>query len=266
VAQAVTLVGNLRRFLTGIGGPPEIQGPARIGSSVSPAGNDPEVTETSFPLPDGVGDNNAVYVGGAWYAINGPLVWALASLDGIVPDAAVMALDELERNTLKAHAEAYPEHWNGVVNVDDACWSFFSSDPGACGVGALILLGGSNYAGQITHKHAWTLFSLLKLAGVEPTRDGYRIAPRLPLDGWSLRFPNLGLAQDGATLRGYLKPAADGPIELYLQPRGVAAGARYAAWVDGVPVTLLPDPQGGVRIPLQGRAGQLTDWALRGLP
>jgi hypothetical protein len=261
--QATTLVANVRRFLTGISAPPQIRGPAQIGSSLSPAGNDPDVTETSFPLPDGVGDNNAVYVGGAWYAINGPLVWALGHLDGVVPGAAEMALDELERNTLSAHAQAFPDYWNGVLNVDDACWSFFSSDPGRCAIGSLVTLGGSSYAGQITHKHAWTLFALLKLAGIEPTLRGYRIAPHLPLDGWSLRLPNVGIAQSGRELRGYLRTAADGPIELTVMPRGAPSGSRYVAWVNGERVETHPATDGGVTFSVVVQSGVPLDWAVR---
>src|SRR5207248_11193902 len=74
--QASTLVANIRRFLTGIGAPPQVHGPARIGSSQSPAANDPDVTEHTEP-PIGTGGNNAVWVGGGWFAIDGTLPWAL---------------------------------------------------------------------------------------------------------------------------------------------------------------------------------------------
>ena len=43
--QAHTLVANVRRFLTGVGAPAQTHGPARIGSSQSPARNDPDVDE-----------------------------------------------------------------------------------------------------------------------------------------------------------------------------------------------------------------------------
>ena len=105
--QSATLVGNIRRFLTGVGAPPEVKGPAKIGSSQSPAANDPDVTEYDADLA-ARRSNNAVYVGGAWYAVNGWLTWALGELDGVVPNAREYALDELERNTLAAHATRLP--------------------------------------------------------------------------------------------------------------------------------------------------------------
>ena len=84
--QAATLVGNIERYLQGRGAPPELGGPTRIGTSQSPARADPDVTETD--AVDGVGDGNAVYVGGTWYALNGPLTWALGELAGEVAGAA----------------------------------------------------------------------------------------------------------------------------------------------------------------------------------
>src|SRR5206468_7506555 len=104
-ARSAKLVANIRRFLTGIGAP---GGPSRVGSSQSPAANDPGVTETDAGAHLGVGDNHAVFVGGQWFAVNGWLVWALARLDGVVPHARAYAFDELERNTLAARATVYP--------------------------------------------------------------------------------------------------------------------------------------------------------------
>ncbi len=261
--EAQSIVAHTKRFLTGIGAPPELNGPSRIGSTQSPAAADPEVTEISIG-PQGVGDGNAVFVGGSWFSINGPLIWALGQLDGVVPGAADYALDELERNSLTAHAEAFPEYWNGIVNIDDACWSWFSTDPGRCGIGLLITLGAT--AGQITHQHAWSLFTLLKLAGIEPTRDGYRIAPHLPLDGWSLRLPHLGIAQQGQSLRGYVRPAADGPIAFEVTPRGVAPGVRLRAAVDGVAVPAERLANGGLRFSGNATAGDALDWAVAPAP
>ena len=83
----------------------------------------------------GVGDNHAVFVGGQWFAVNGWLVWALARLDGVIPRARAYAFDELERNTLAARATVYPDHWDGILSVDDACRSWYSTDPEECGIG-----------------------------------------------------------------------------------------------------------------------------------
>jgi hypothetical protein len=255
--QAATLVANTRRYLEGVGAPAALNGPARIGASMSPATDDPDVTERTAVT--GVGDRNAVFVGGTWYAINGPLTWALGTLDGTVPGASALALDELERNTLHAHATAYPDHWTGVLDVDDACRSFFSTDPARCGIDVLLDQGGSN--GHITHQPAWSLFAALRLAGVQPDRDGYTIAPSLPLRRFSLRLPGIGIAAAPRALRGYVRPVAGRSLVLTLRPRGLPAAARPAAWVAGrrAKATRVP---GGVRVTVRTRPGRPVDWAL----
>jgi Glycosyl hydrolase 36 superfamily, catalytic domain/Glycosyltransferase family 36 len=247
--QARTLVDNIRRFLTGVGAP---HGPAVIGSAQSPARDDPEVTETT--LYSGVGSNNAVFVGGVWYAINGWLTWALAEQDGIVPNARELALDEFERNTLTAHASAFPEHWNGVTSVDDACRAYHDPEPSRCGIGL-----STTVAGWIMHQPAWSLFGAIRLAGVTPTRDGYLIAPHLPLERFSLRLPTIGVAAEPGELRGYLRPERGGGIELRVRlphyarkPRAFVDGRRVGSERDGDEVVFA----------LPTRAGEAADWAV----
>jgi hypothetical protein len=250
--RARTLVAAIRRFLSGVGAPASLGGPARIGSSMSPALADPGVTErVGGP---GIGGGNAVYVGGAWYAINGWLTWALGELDGVVPDAGAYALDELERNTLAAHAAAFPRRWNGVLSVDDACNSWFAQDPGACGIGL-----DHTYAGQIMHQPAWTLYAATRLAGIAPTAGGYRFAPSLPLRRFSLRLPNVGVAVRPGSLRGYLRPLRGGPLEIEVALRG---HGRAEVVVEGRRVTHTRRGR-AVRFRMPTSAGRTTDFAVR---
>jgi hypothetical protein len=254
-SQANTLVANIRRFLTGIGAPPQINGPAKIGSSQSPAANDPDVTEKSQPQT-GVGTNNAVWVGGAWYAINGTLAWALGQLQGVVPHATDYAFDEFQRNTLAAHANAYPNHWDGVISVDDVCRSFYSAAPEQCGNGL-----SSAYEGQIMHQPAWSLYDAIKLAGIQPTAAGYAIAPHFPFALFSLRFPQVGLASEPGRMRGYVTPQAGGSMQLDVTlPDGAGTGSA-TTWANGhvVPHTASGD---SVRFRLDSNAGAPADWAV----
>lgn len=258
VTQIQTLYDNIQRFLTGIGAPPEVNGPAKIGSSQSPFLNDPDVDETSFPTVPG--SDNAVFVGGVWYAVNGWLTWAMGTLDGVIEGAAEFALDELERNTLKAHAEAFPEEWNGTLNVDDSCNAHFAVEPHECGIGVFKLL--LNINGQIAHQPAWSQFALLKLAGLEPTAAGYDIRPHLPLERWSLRFPRTGLAQDPGQLRGYIKPEQEGAITFTIRPRSFPVTASSQVWVDGERVSSERLEDGSLRFSVEAGAAQTLDWAI----
>ncbi len=247
--QARTLVANIRRFLTGIGAPPQVNGPARIGSSQSPARNDPDVSEHSEP-PAGIGTNNAVFVGGAWYAVNGWLTWALGTLEGTVPKATRYALDELERNTLTAHATAFPHHWDGIISVDDVCRSFYSASPEQCGIGLT-----TGYAGQIMHQPAWSLFDTIRLAGIEPTRAGYRIDPHLPVSSFELRLPRVGVAYGPDRVRGYVRPVRSSLLRMTVtvtgRVRAVLVNGRRTGYRRSGDI---------VGFPMAVSAGRPSDW------
>jgi hypothetical protein len=216
-SQATTLVGNIRRYLDGFDAPSIVHGPDRIGTSLSPARDDPGVTETTRLPGTGEGDNNAVYPGGTWYEPDGWLTWAYASLDGEVPGSRSLAFDEYMRSTLADHAAAYPTQWVGTTSIDDTCWSFYSSDPGRCGG----VLGITDYEGQNTEQPEWMVMDALILAGVTPTERGYQIAPQFPFSTFSVRFPTIGVGGSGTTVQGYLRPLASGRLLLQVAvPRG----------------------------------------------
>ncbi len=253
-ARAKELIANIRRYLTGIGAP---GGPSPIGSSQSPAADDPGVTETSLGGDIGVGDNHAVYVGGSWFAINGWLVWALAQLDGTVPHATDYAFDEFERNTLARRATVYPNHWNGIISVDDACRSWYSADPANCGVGL-----STTYDTQIMHQPAWSLFDLTKLAGVEPDERGYSITPHLPMKHFSMRLPEIGVSSRRGMLRGYVTPLTTKKIRMRVARPPGPHGRRIVAYANGHRVRSRVR-QGAVVFSLRARAGHAVDWAVR---
>jgi hypothetical protein len=226
--KARQLVANHRRFLGGVGAPAVVGGPSKIGSSIVPANDDPEVTERSQP-PGGVGDNNSNYVGGTWFDVNGWLVWALGELDGVVPQARELAWDEYTRNTLANHAAHFPDHWASTISVDDVCYSFYASRPERCGNDLY-----RTYDGQITEQPTWMVMNAVRLAGVTPTGAGYRIAPHLPFDTFSVRLPRVGVAVSSGMLRGYLRVEEAGAIELRVKvPRGAR---RVRTWANGAGV------------------------------
>ena len=248
-SQARTLVANIRRFLTGIGAPAALGGPAEIGSAQSPAAADPAVTEP--PTPGGF-DGASQYVGGVWYDVNGWLTWALASLDGTVSGAPRYAWSEYTRNTLAAHATAFPRHWDGTVSVDDACNAFYASRPADCGVGLY-----SDYAGQITEQPTWMVMDAVNLAGVTATERGFRITPHLRR--FSLRLPRVGVERDGSRIRGYLRVASHDRLALGVG--GVPRGAAVTVWADGRRVA--HRRAGGlVHFHLDAQPGRAADWAV----
>ncbi len=254
-SQSATLVANIRRYLDGIGAPSVVQGPDRIGTSLSPAANDPGITERTAFLGTGEGDNNAVWPGGTWYEPDGWLTWAYAELGGEVAGSGSLALDEYERSTLADHAASYPSEWVGTTSIDDTCWSFYSSDPGRCGG----VLGITDYEGQNTEQPEWMVMDALALAGVTPTEQGYKVSPHLPLSTFSVRFPTIGVDRQPRALAGYIRPLATGRLMVQVAvPRGAS---RVVCEVNGTVVRPMVSP-GWVTFPVPGQKNRSVGWSV----
>jgi Glycosyl hydrolase 36 superfamily, catalytic domain/Glycosyltransferase family 36 len=253
--QARELVATFRRYLTGIGAPAATGAPAKIGSSQSPAANDPAVTEHSHPTTGGIGANAAVFPGGSWYAVNGWWAWGLSTLADVVPHAGQYAFSEFERNTLAAHASAYPAHWDGISSVDDVCHSFYSPTPASCGAGLT-----TAYEGQVMHQPAWSLFDAIRLAGIDPTATGYEIRPELPFARFSLALPEVGVRYGIRTASGYIVTAATGSVTMAVEP---PTGNRWRVYADGR-VTAAAHHGGLLIFRLPVRSGRATTWKVAG--
>jgi hypothetical protein len=257
-AQASKVVTAYRRFLVGIGAP---SGPTKIGAALAPGSSDPGSTQQNEPAVNG----SSEWPGGSWYAINGEMTWALDELAGSVPNAAPYAWDEFVRNTLAAHAIAFPNHWDGVISIDDECAAYYQTPNSGCGIG---LANGAGvipgYDTQIMHQPAYTLFDLLELAGVHATASGYRIIPRLPVRTFNVRFPEVGIAQQPRLIRGYFRISPDLLTMDVAPPPGVAA-TDAIAYVDGRRVTTTV-VGGLVQFQMQTHANQADDWAVTARP
>ncbi len=211
-----------------------VRQPSPIGARLLGAGV-PKMHE----LP-GAGSN-----GGVWPSINGTLVWALARVDG------GMAWDEWVKNSLAAHAEAYPEVWYGIWSGPDTYNSTLSPYPGQTVFDERFIAGeppedwfnmGVNWTDfpvMNMHPHAWPLYDVPKLLGVEFTPEGLVLTPALPQDriffqitlaragkigGWVC---GVVLAQNGRKLASH--PSFDGARK---RPFHHFAGQRPATGAD----------------------------------
>ena len=254
--QAIRLVANYRRYLVGIGAP---KGPTKIGASLAPSATDPGVTQSTEPVING----SAEWPGGSWFAVNGWIIWALAELAREVPHAAAYAWNEFERNTLTAHAVAFPRHWDGVITVDDECASYFEKPDSGCGIGLGTGFGAvPGYDTQIMHQPSYSLFELLKLAGLAGTRTGYRVVPHLPMSTFNIRFPNVGIARRPGLIRGYFR-VFDAQVTLDVAPPPGVSPRQAVAYADGQRVR--SKVVGGlIQFALRTRSGQTSDWAVTG--
>ncbi|HZU16011.1 MAG TPA: hypothetical protein VFD01_05315 [Candidatus Dormibacteraeota bacterium] len=231
-------------------------GPSKIGSGLSPDPN----SSSSFnagALSNSTSD---------WFAIDDPMAWAYGTTDENVAGADAYAWDELTRNTLANLATQHPDHWDGVISTDDVCAVWWVG-PYSCGVETSTAIDG-----QILHQESWGLFAFEKLAGLQPTGTGFRVAPHLPFDGWSLRVPSTdgagyGLAQDyaGGLMRGYITPLSSASVDMQVRvPAGVDPNS-LRAWVNGRPVHPKPtlDQSDYVEFTMDNlSAGSTADWAV----
>jgi hypothetical protein len=140
--------------------------------------------------------------------------------------------------------------------VDDVCNAHYATDPSQCGIG--IFRGWST---QIMHQPAWSLFDALKLAGLNPVEDGYRIEPHLPLRGFSLRLPDVGIEYGKARARGYVRPNGHERLRMTVALPAALRHGSVAAFVDGRRVAVRR-AGAGVRFTLRARAGRPVDWAV----
>ena len=252
--QEREVVAAYRRFLVGVGAP---YGPTKIGAAMAPCSCDPGAKEQNEPELN----RSTAFPGGAWFALDGQMTWALSQLEGVVPEARAYAWDEYTRDTLAAHATAFPSHWDGLLTVDDECASYFAEAPQGCGIGLATGAGAINgYDTQIMHQPAYALFDLVKLAGVEATGDGYEVVPHLPMGTFDIRLPQLGIAQSSELIRGYLRASTATVTMRVAPPPGVAASSAVA-YANGVQV---PDTVAGglveFKLPIKG--GKASDWAV----
>ena len=270
VAQDETLIANIHRYLDGYGAP---GGPTKIGSAIVPGIDDPGVTEHGpVPTVDDLPGAPQIYAddppsntlsgadewpGGVWFDPNGWLTWAYATLGGKVPGAVDDAWSEYLRNTLANHATQFPDHWAGTISVDDACYAYYSADPQDCGIGL-----STDFDGEITEQPTWMVMDAIDLAGVTPVQDGYDITPHLPMTTFSLRLPQVGVAQAPHLLRGYITTVASSRLVMHvaLPPDGKASHVQ--AYADGRAVTSTVS-DGTVVFELPTQANRAADWAVK---
>lgn len=209
--------------------------PSPIGA---PLQNQPDPTMKDEP---GVGTN-----GGIFAAINGTLIWALATVDG---DAA---WDEWKKNTLARHASVYPDQWYGIWSGPDAYNSVLSKTPGATGL---------EFPVMNMHAHAWPLYSAVKLLGLEFHEKGLRFRPELPLPQYEFASPLLGFRKFQSGYSGWYAPSTTGAWEIDLALPDAELARRSRVIVNGVAATATSTSR-GIRIKGESKSGSHLRWQI----
>ncbi len=242
-----------RRFLTGVGAPAELGGPARIGSSMSPAAADPE--RHRAPGRAGhrrrergvrggrlVRDQRLAHVGAGG-----------ARRRGAAARARTRWTSSSATRSRRMRA-AFPRALERRP-VDRRCLQLLvRRGPRRLRHRARPHLRGAD--------HAPARLDALRGHPAGGHRAHARAAiasdPRLPLRRFSLRLPNVGLEVRPGRVRGYVRPSAGGGLVVDVERPGAGP---VRAWVDGRPARATVR-RGLVRLRLRARAGRASDFAV----
>jgi hypothetical protein len=184
--------------------------------------------------------------GGIFAAINGTLVWALATVNG------EMAWDEWQKNTLGHHAETYPDMWFGIWSGPDCYHSVLSKWPGGTGV---------NFPVLNMHSHAWPLYSAIKLLGTEFYPDGVRFRPSLPLEEYEFNTPLLGFKKTPKGYSGWYTPITPGYWSIEVALPDIELSRLDHLTVNGVQRGLHPN-KGQIRLSGNSAPGAPLRWEI----
>lgn len=207
--------------------------PSPIGAMLQSA---PDPTMKDEP---GTGTNGGVFV-----AINGTLIWALSLVNG---DAA---WDEWKKNTLARHADVYPDKWFGIWSGPDAYHSVLAKNPGGTGPDFPVLN---------MHSHAWPLYSVAKLLGMEFHPRGLNFRPVIPLAAYEFASPLVGFSKTADGYAGWYAPVVPGAweFEIVLPDAELARLSRIS--VNGITKSW-PSSQRSIRFSGESSPGKALHW------
>lgn len=151
--------------------------------------------------------------GGVWPALNGLLSPALAATD---PEHAWRVFLE---NTLHAHAEAYPNVWYGTWTGPDSYNAFYAERPGETFVHLATPM--TDFPAANMNVHSSVLSALDALVGIEPTVEGIRLDPKLPIGEWTYRSAVMSVEWARSSIRlDYHLPVEAGAVWMVRVPDG----------------------------------------------
>jgi hypothetical protein len=162
------------------------------------------------PIKAMQGDPGTGTNAGIWPSINGTLVWGLALTNH------ELAWDEWKKNSLAIHAETYPDIWYGIWSAPDTLNSEFSKTPGQVDV-ELLGVKWTDFPVMNMHPHAWPLYAITKLMGVEFSTEGVDLAPAIPKQKFRFLSPLLDLERTTEGCSGKYAPKVPGKWRVTLK-------------------------------------------------
>ena len=171
-----------------------------------------------------------------------------------------MAWEEWKRNSLAAHAEAYPDIWYGVWSGNDSYNSPLNKRPG--GAANEPYFHGTDFPVLNLHSHACFLYSASKLLGLEFTREGLSLNLALPLDSYRFESPLVGVVKSNAGFEGWYAPARAGKWTVRIAIPKESAGKFSHIEANGKRIPIQNSPDGTIEIIGASTPAKPMRWAL----
>ena len=190
-----------------------------------------------------------------WYALNSVLALGYARLD------KTLGWKEFRKNTLTAHAAAYPTCWYGVWSGPDSYYSDWGGvQAGKTWSSPVFSPGMIDYPIMNMHAHAQPIWTALQLCGVVPTATGFRIEPHLPHLRFTVRTELLDLDYQPGAIVGRLQRYEEAPMQIEIVEPSTDS---WTAIVNGhqVPTDYV---QGILRFTIPASSGRVVNWTIRG--
>jgi hypothetical protein len=193
-------------------------------------------------------------LGAIWPSLNQTLVWALMDVD------PAMAWEEWKRNSLAAHANAYPDIWYGVWSGNDSYNSPLNKRPG--GAANEPYFHGTDFPVLNLHAHACSLYSASKLLGLEFTPEGLKLNLALPLEAYRFDSPLLGVVKTKGRYEGWYAPARAGKwtVRIAIPKESIGKFARIE--VNGRRLPIQSARNGAIEFAGKSAPSKPLRWAL----
>ena len=169
---------------------------------------------------------------GVWPSINGTLIWALALVNG------EMGWDEWKKNSQAIRAESYPDVWYDIWSGPDTYNSDLANRPGETMLsadsglidaemdetddeyttGGFLGVNWTDFPVMNMHPHAWPLYTVSKLVGIEFNDQGVDIAPTLPKESYRFSSPLFEIVKSKDGYSGKYNPITAGKWKIRFKP------------------------------------------------
>src|ERR1017187_2660064 len=114
------------------------------------------------------------------------------------------------------------------------------------------------------HPHAWPLYTIPKLLGVEFTSEGVELAPTIPLKTYRFDSPLLGVVKLNDRYEGWYAPFAQkGKWSITIRLPQKEAEQITMVEVNGIQHTAKFDANGAISLIGEGGPGEPFRWMLR---